>query len=90
MQATFQSVVETLKKSDKPDVWQGIKRGIEREALRINENGTLATTDHPRELGRTLTHPTITTDYSENLLEFITPVATDINTTLKQQEIFTE
>ncbi|KPD25029.1 glutamate--cysteine ligase [Idiomarina zobellii] len=84
MQATFQSVVETLKQSDKPDVWQGIKRGIEREALRINENGTLATTDHPRELGRTLTHPTITTDYSENLLEFITPVATDINTTLKQ------
>lgn len=84
MQATFQSAVETLKHSDKPSVWQGIKRGIEREALRIKENGTLAPTNHPGVLGRTLTHPTITTDYSENLLEFITPVATDIDTTLKQ------
>ncbi|WP_417441027.1 glutamate--cysteine ligase [Idiomarina sp.] len=84
MQATFQAVIEKLKQSGKTAVWQGIKRGIEREALRIKENGTLAPGDHPQELGKTLTHPTITTDYSENLLEFITPVASDIDTTLSQ------
>ncbi|MDV6317082.1 glutamate--cysteine ligase [Idiomarina sp. HP20-50] len=84
MQATFQAVIEKLKQSGKAAVWQGIQRGIEREALRIKENGTLAPGDHPQELGKTLTHPTITTDYSENLLEFITPVATDIETTLEQ------
>lgn len=84
MQATFQDVIETLKQSGKSEVWQGIRRGIEREALRIKANGTLAPNDHPEQLGKTLTHPTITTDYSENLLEFITPVATDIETTLEQ------
>ncbi|MGM0430056.1 MAG: glutamate--cysteine ligase [Pseudomonadota bacterium] len=84
MQATFQAVIEKLKQSGKTAVWQGIGRGIEREALRIKENGTLAPGDHPQELGKTLTHPTITTDYSENLLEFITPVASNIETTLEQ------
>ncbi|CAG9000530.1 MAG: Glutamate--cysteine ligase [Candidatus Celerinatantimonas neptuna] len=53
-----------------------IGRGIEREALRIQPNGYLAKTPHPRQkLGSNLTHPLITTDYSESLLEFITPVS---------------
>ncbi|MGA4816326.1 hypothetical protein ACPA9J_19865 [Pseudomonas aeruginosa] len=38
----------------------------------------LALTPHPRALGSTLTHPQITTDYSEALLEFITPTETDV------------
>ncbi|MBY0345914.1 MAG: glutamate--cysteine ligase, partial [Neisseriaceae bacterium] len=48
-------------------------RGIERETLRINANGQLNTEPHPLSLGSALTHPFITTDYSESLLEFITP-----------------
>lgn len=52
MQATFQAVIEKLKQSGKTAVWQGIGRGIEREALRIKENGTLAPGDHPQELGK--------------------------------------
>lgn len=53
-----------------------IGRGIEREALRIQPSGYLAKTPHPRKkLGSNLTHPLITTDYSESLLEFITPVS---------------
>lgn len=48
-------------------------RGIEREALRIDPAGKLALTPHPRKLGAALTHALITTDYSESLLEFITP-----------------
>lgn len=51
----------------------GILRGIEREALRVDLNGKLALTPHPASLGSALTHPQITTDFSEALLEFITP-----------------
>jgi glutamate--cysteine ligase len=63
---------------------KGIRRGIERETLRINPSGQLAQTDHAKALGSALTHPLITTDFSESLLEFITPAQTDIEITLKQ------
>lgn len=49
-----------------------ITKGIEKESLRINADATLAMTPHPLTLGSALTHPSITTDYSEALLEFIT------------------
>tara|TARA_R110002126_G_scaffold43475_30_gene124659 strand:- start:36 stop:1622 length:1587 start_codon:yes stop_codon:yes gene_type:complete len=62
----------------------GIKRGIERETLRINQDGSLALTPHPQRLGAALTHPWITTDFSESLLEFITPASANIDTTLAQ------
>jgi len=52
-------------------------RGIEKESLRVLPNGTLAQTSHPVALGAALTHPELTTDYSEALLEFITPPVTD-------------
>ena len=51
----------------------GIKRGMEKEALRITPKGKLAQTPHPVSLGSALTHPHITTDFSEALMEFITP-----------------
>jgi glutamate--cysteine ligase len=57
-------------------------RGIERETLRVDPRGHLAATPHPLPLGSALTHPQITTDYAETLLEFITPAETDIATTL--------
>ena len=50
-------------------------RGIEREALRVDSFGHLAQTPHPDFLGSKLTHPTITTDFSESQVELITPVA---------------
>ncbi|MHA7878768.1 MAG: glutamate--cysteine ligase [Saccharospirillum sp.] len=49
-------------------------RGIERETLRVDRQGRIAQTPHPKALGSALTHPSITTDYSEALLEFITGV----------------
>lgn len=52
---------------------QGMKRGLEKESLRIDSDGWLAQTPHPAALGSALTHPSITTDYSEALLELITP-----------------
>ncbi|MCB1809891.1 MAG: glutamate--cysteine ligase, partial [Candidatus Competibacteraceae bacterium] len=51
--------------------------GLEKESLRIDPAGSIAQTPHPRALGSALTHPYITTDYSEALLEFITPPADD-------------
>ena len=51
----------------------GIQRGFERECLRVDRSGQLARTPHPSALGSKLTHPWITTDYAEALLEFITP-----------------
>ena len=50
----------------------GIRRGIEKEGLRVLPNGHLALTPHPQGLGSALTHPHITTDYSESQLELIT------------------
>lgn len=47
-------------------------QGIEREGLRINLDGKSSKRKHPTSYGSKLTHPYITTDYSENLLEFIT------------------
>ena len=60
---------------------QGL-RGIERETLRVDRHGKLARTPHPAGLGSALTHPQITTDYAEALLEFITPAENDIGLTL--------
>ncbi len=51
-----------------------LRRGIEKEGLRVDSEGRIAATLHPAALGSKLTHPHITTDYSEALLEYITPV----------------
>lgn len=60
------------------------RRGIERETLRIDLHGNLATDAHPRALGSALTNSLITTDYSESLLEFITPAEHDVATALTE------
>ena len=60
--------------------------GIERETLRVDHDGRLAKTAHPAALGSALTHPQITTDYSEALLEFITPAEADPRATLADLE----
>ena len=53
---------------------KGIRRGIEKESLRAQPDGKLALTPHPLALGSALTHPHITTDFSESQLELITGV----------------
>ena len=52
----------------------GMRRGVEKESLRALPSGALALTPHPSALGAPLTHPHITTDYSESQLELITGV----------------
>src|SRR5690606_23829614 len=56
----------------------GMRRGIEKEGLRVLADGELALTPHPRVLGSALTHPSITTDYSESLMELITGPRTTV------------
>jgi glutamate--cysteine ligase len=60
--------------------------GIERECLRVDRSGQLALTPHPQALGSALANSQITTDYSESLLEFITPAEADPAETLADLE----
>jgi len=62
-----------------PSVFTGISRGIEKEGLRVRADGELAQSPHPAGLGSALTHPRITTDFSESQLELITGVHTSID-----------
>ena len=57
--------------------------GLEKETLRVNHEGGLAQTAHPLALGSALTHPNITTDYSEALLEIVTPPSQNISSVLQ-------
>ncbi|MGH8128037.1 MAG: glutamate--cysteine ligase [Gammaproteobacteria bacterium] len=59
-------------------------RGIEKESLRTRPDGTLADTPHPTALGAALTHPHITTDFSESQLELITGVHDSIDRCLEE------
>jgi glutamate--cysteine ligase len=54
---------------------KNIGHGIERETLRILPEGKLSLQPHPIAMGAALTHTSITTDYAESLMEFITPVS---------------
>jgi hypothetical protein len=54
-------------------VLTGGLKGVEREALRVRPDGHIARTPHPRALGSALTHPHVTTYYSEALIELVTP-----------------
>ena len=67
-----------------PKTFSQFGRGVERETLRYKEDGRLATGPHPKALGSALTNEWVTTDFSESLLEFITPVSNDVPTLLNQ------
>jgi glutamate--cysteine ligase len=82
----LQKQLQALAQPGTRGVITGINRGIEKESLRITAEGKLAQTPHPIGLGSALTHSSITTDYSEALLEFITPVSTRIEDCLQTLE----
>jgi glutamate--cysteine ligase len=74
--------LERLSENDHQQLLCGGLKGIEKESLRISKDGFIAQTPHPKALGSALTHPYITTDYSEALIELITPPFADIKDTL--------
>ena len=59
-------------------LWQERLVGIERESLRVDPAGDIASDSHPQVLGATLTHPSITTDFSEALIELVTQAHTHL------------
>ncbi|MBM5810778.1 MAG: glutamate--cysteine ligase [Gammaproteobacteria bacterium] len=69
----FERRLARLVNAREPGVLTGGLKGVEREALRVTPAGRIAQTPHPAALGSALTHPYITTDYSEALLELVTP-----------------
>ena len=72
----FERRLSALVNSGEPQILQGGKKGVEKESLRVSPDGRLARTPHPRELGSALTNEHITTDFSEALIELVTPAFT--------------
>ena len=72
LQANADANLQQRLKALTPAQFQGMRRGIEKESLRAQPSGALALTPHPKALGSALTHPSITTDFSESQVELVT------------------
>ncbi len=72
----FERRLSALVNSREPGVLQGGRKGVEKESLRVTPAGRVAQTPHPRELGSALMSEHITTDFSEALIELVTPTFT--------------
>lgn len=81
MSQLLQQRVARLEGAGHQGLLAGGKKGVEKESLRVTPAGGIAQTPHPKGLGSALTHPYITTDYSEALLELITPPLTSTRQT---------
>ena len=77
MYKTAEKRLEKLHQAGVADRLRNGLIGIEKESLRVSPEGSVAQTTHPESIGSPLTHPYITTDYSEALTEFITPPSAD-------------
>ncbi|MFC3913106.1 glutamate--cysteine ligase [Pseudaeromonas sharmana] len=84
VELSLTDMLEQLSAPERIGAVRGIRRGLERESLRITPEGRLSQREHPNVLGAALTHPNITTDYAESLMEFITPVSDSMETMLAQ------
>ena len=73
MTSRFAQRLAQLKKNSATKLLEGRRIGLEKETLRVNPQGSISQTQHPEQLGSALTNPYITTDYSEALLELVTP-----------------
>lgn len=69
----FERRLATLVNSREPRVLQNGLKGVEKESLRVAADGRIEQSPHPAALGSALTHEHITTDYSEALIELVTP-----------------
>ena len=69
----FERRLAALINAREPRVLQGGLKGVEKESLRVSPDGHIEQSAHPRALGSALTHEHITTDYSEALIELVTP-----------------
>ncbi|MFK7730685.1 MAG: glutamate--cysteine ligase [Pseudomonadales bacterium] len=82
MSSALNQRINELQKSDAHRLLRVVNRGIEKESLRVQSDGNIAQTAHPTAFGSALANPHITTDFSEALLEFITPVCQSVDEVL--------
>jgi glutamate--cysteine ligase len=80
---TIEDRIAKLAAADGNGNLAGGLKGIEKESLRVRMDGWLADTPHPTPLGSALTNQFITTDFSEALLEFVTPAHANTWETLR-------
>jgi glutamate--cysteine ligase len=69
----FERRLSALVNGGQPQILQGGAKGVEKESLRVTPDGRIAQSPHPRALGSALTNDHITTDFSESLIELVTP-----------------
>jgi glutamate--cysteine ligase len=70
---TYERRLAGLINARAPGVLQGGLKGVERESLRVTPKGQISKAPHPQALGSALANEHITTDYSEALIELVTP-----------------
>jgi len=66
----------------KGDLFLKAQFGLEKENIRVDKQGVIAQTLHPKVFGDKLKHPYITTDFSESQVEMITPPLSSISEAL--------
>jgi glutamate--cysteine ligase len=69
----FERRLAGLVNSGERAVLRGGRKGVEKESLRASPRGEMSQTRHPAALGAPLTNEHITTDFSEALIELVTP-----------------
>jgi glutamate--cysteine ligase len=69
----FERRLAGLLNSGERGILRGGRKGVEKESLRVSPDGAIAATRHPEALGAPLTNEHITTDFSEALIELVTP-----------------
>ena len=78
-QSTLDRKLEVFAGEKGQQLLTSLQRGLEKEGLRVMPDASLAQTGHPAVLGSALTNPWLTTDFSESLFEFITPIFNTID-----------
>ena len=83
MSTAVQQRLRNLVRALGPYPFAGRRAGVEKESLRVDRAGYISQRPHPEALGSALTHSTITTDFSEALLEFVTPAYRGVRETAR-------
>ncbi len=73
MYQLLQQRLKLLNTHETEEALAASKIGLEKESLRVSPDGGISQSPHPVAWGAALTHPQITTDFSEALTELVTP-----------------
>lgn len=80
----YKKTAKNLLTDSRVDCLLSAKHGLEREGLRIDEQGKLSMKDHPLSLGSSLMHPLIKTDFAEPQIEYATNAHKRIEDTISE------